>query len=755
MHPLISVTILLLLFIQAPCFAYDTEKIKNFNFQEYTKKKSSKIQTKKFNCKDNSDDYIPGQVVVKYKDYKQALSSNHTRFRLNSLSVNFTETKEFFPEEILNNSKMNQQRLARAKSLRARHELDKIYIAKYQAEKDDCKRLENLIKVLEQDPNIEYAEPSVKYKPLQITNDPLFNSGSGHQGLWNLKKVQASDAWRFSRGRGVNVAVIDGSTDTSHPDLVSNVGRTDFNLIPGYYQLPSFHGTHVSGTIAATGNNNRGIVGIAYESKINPIGMFDPIEERQVILLSQALNEAFQLNSDVVNMSISSSSYSSSDHAIFDYLYDLGIVCIAAAGNYASSSFEFPAAYGSVLAVANTDINDRRNPSSQYGTWIDVAAPGTNILSLTSVGTNCNLIQGTCSFPPSTVAVDDSTYGYALSGGTSMAAPLVSGIAALVKSYWNNLSLNEIYASIIYGTDSINTDRPIGTGRVNAAKAIYIAMFFKINSFLDPNKDGVYTDSELVDFVNKEIQAKTRYSSEFDMNNDGVINKIDFDLVDIVIQAFLPELMPRINKIRQDLSPDNNNDSGAGQVTDVNSDDPIIKSASLIDSFSGSNQVTHRGRTIVHFSVESSGLFGLQDYIPSAVNLSLGGLPVLEIPGRVGEFLGIIDFSSPSANLLRSEASGVISTVNLNLSTVKPRGKGRPVLRALNNNPKGRLVLNGNRLRRNGSFKFIFEDGSHEEVNFRFVNPRRKVSRDFMQVPENAVFGLYSVRGFGSEILAY
>ena len=624
--------------------------------------------------------------------------------------------------------------------MRTKHGLDRIHLVKFIESNDACQDVLDLIKQLEQDSNIEYAEPSIQYELLKTTNDPLYSSGVNHLGLWNLEKTKVGSAWDYARGGGVKVAVIDSSTDITHPDLSSNIYDGSLNFPLGV-TLPAFHGTHVSGTIVATGNNNRGIVGAAYESKLIPIGIFK--QGSQVIPLASVVYAAVNAGAGVINISAASTVSNQTDNAAFEYAYDSGVLVIAAAGNSNLAPLPFigyPAAYRTVLAISATDENDQRANFSNYGDWIDVAAPGTHILSITSRYT-CTPSE--CTQP---VVFDDQIYGYALSDGTSMSAPLVSGIAALLKSYWTRLTIDQIYRAIIYGVDKINTDAYIGSGRVNAYNSIIIATYFKSRWLLNPNLDDTYTDAELSSFITRQKQAAIFYSADFDMNNDGFINQADTAIIDSFINQ-IPGLATRITTLRN--GSNNNGGNTAGESTE-----PVLVSASVFDDFIPGN-VTNRGRTVVKFTVTASGTLNQQTYLPTASNLTLGGLPVKAVEGTVGQFIGIINFANPNGKILKSVAGTTSSSLNLTIPINLPVQSGAPSITSIQTNRKGQMIVKGRQLKSNGYFGFVLSDGSFQRVSLRSPKANQQSSVSSISVSTNTLFALYSLQGRGVDIFEF
>ena len=247
-------------------------------------------------------------------------------------------------------------------------------------------------------------------------NDPLFSEQYAHA------LTGASAAWEVERGNGeIIIGVIDSGIDPNHEDLVGNIlPGTDFvsrpqletwQLIEGedYFSPDNDptdfggHGTHVSGVIAARNDNNRGLSGVCPECKILPIRTFasylaledededtngngrrDTVERSTTTLVETAEGLIYAVNNgaDIINMSFAGDRPWGRDfESAIRFAVDNGVVLIASASNENTSDRYYPAAYEDVIAVASTNEEDRKSSFSNYGTWVDVSAPGSNILS--------------------------------------------------------------------------------------------------------------------------------------------------------------------------------------------------------------------------------------------------------------------------------------------------------------------------------------------------------------------------------------
>ena len=358
------------------------------------------------------------------------------------------------------------------------------------------------------DPYVIYAEPNYILKTCLTPNDPDFNlqyylHNTGQTGGIIDSDIDAPEAWDIETGdETIVIAIHDTGVDYDHPDLEDNiwvnpgedlngngiVDFSDFNGVDddsngfiddirGYDFVnttrPVFpgedgtirdndpidfhgHGTHCSGIASAVTDNNIGIAGVCWNCKIMPVrvgfkaqgggGLID------LIAAAAGLEYAADNGAHIISMSWGGGSVSSLIWDALNYSYSKGVILIAAAGNYNSKWKHYPAAYDKVIGVGATDHNDSIAHTafgSNYGSWVDVAAPG-------------EFIQSTM--------FNDT---YACWSGTSMSTPQVAALAALILSKNPLFNQDEVRTIIRSTTDDVNSsEKYIGTGRINAYQAI-------------------------------------------------------------------------------------------------------------------------------------------------------------------------------------------------------------------------------------------------------------------------------------------
>lgn len=282
-----------------------------------------------------------------------------------------------------------------------------------------------------------------------VANDPMLSQ------QWWYFHVGADKAYDTGfQGQGVTVAVLDTGVDRNHPDLKDNI-VDGWNFVDNNDDVTDKdgHGTHVAGIIAAVANNGIGIAGIAPKAKIMPIKVLTRMGGTPVDI-QNGVQFAVQKGARIISMSLggySSSIFQTIMSTAITSAYFSGAVIIAAAGNENTDRDSYPAAYKDVIAVSAIDQSNQKASFSNYGKYIALAAPGVNILSTYPGGT------------------------YRVLQGTSMATPIVSGVAALLLSKYPNLSPDGVKETLFREATDLGPpgwDPVYGHGLVNARAAV-------------------------------------------------------------------------------------------------------------------------------------------------------------------------------------------------------------------------------------------------------------------------------------------
>jgi subtilisin len=227
---------------------------------------------------------------------------------------------------------------------------------------------------------------------------------------WGVDRIEADLVWSKYTADPVKVAVVDTGIDTSHPDLSANLkGGMSALINTKSYNDDNGHGTHVAGTIAAI-NNTIGVVGVAPAADLYAVKVLDRRGSGYLSDIIKGLEWAVANDMQVVNMSLGTSSYSSTFEAAVRQTVAAGVVVVAAAGNSGpgENTVNYPAKFEGVIAVSATDSSNTLASFSSRGPEVDLAAPGVSIYSTYKGQT------------------------YSTLSGTSMASPHLAGVAALV-----------------------------------------------------------------------------------------------------------------------------------------------------------------------------------------------------------------------------------------------------------------------------------------------------------------------------------
>jgi subtilisin family serine protease len=307
------------------------------------------------------------------------------------------------------------------------------------------------VRALRADPAVAYAEPDYRVHPLLVPNDERYADEE-----WWLTAIQAQAAWDLTTGDpNLIVAILDTGVATDHPEFA---GR----ILPGHNFVANNndpyddngHGTHVAGIAGAMGNNGKGIAGISWQSKILPVKVLNGEGQGSTYDFAQGIRWAVDNGARVINISAGADFSTDTEHDAVKYAHDKGVVIVAAAGNTPDGKPEYPAGYDEVIAVSASSRRDSVAGFSSYGDYVDVAAPGINILS---------------------TWVDHHKPGYQSESGTSMASPVVAGAAALILARNPALTPEQVQLLLQQTADDIGDpgfDPKSGWGRLNLLHAL-------------------------------------------------------------------------------------------------------------------------------------------------------------------------------------------------------------------------------------------------------------------------------------------
>ncbi len=447
----------------------------------------------------SSEAFVTGEAIVRFKETTAAVQSKGTV--TSWLLQNSSSAEAVADRPVLMRFNTTEKKQSLMRQLNLTGEGIETQTTPQTAADSEQDETLAIIDALNQRPDVAYAEPNY-YRRLQyVPNDEYYFY------QWHYPMINLEAAWDITLGsEDVVVAVIDSGILADHPDLEGKITDSGYDFIsdssmsldyngldddptdPGDQMQggSSFHGTHVAGTIAAATDNRIGVAGVGGMTRIMPLRSFGLNGLGTVADTLQALRYAAGMSNDsgriltqpadIINLSLGGASYSQAEAELFEEIINnRNIIVVAAAGNESTSQSTYPAAYPGVISVSAVDSNGDLAPYSNYGNDIDLAAPGGNL--------NLNVNQD--NWPDgvlSSFAVEDNglVYDYGFYEGTSMAAPHVSGVMALMKAVKPDLLPVEVQGWLTQGLLSMDLgaadwDRQFGYGLIDAFRAVSVA----------------------------------------------------------------------------------------------------------------------------------------------------------------------------------------------------------------------------------------------------------------------------------------
>ncbi|WP_115863036.1 S8 family peptidase [Halorussus litoreus] len=310
---------------------------------------------------------------------------------------------------------------------------------------------QNFVEAVTKKEGIKYAEPNATYHALATPNDPQFGSQYAPQ------QVEAPAAWDTTQGdSNVTIAVVDTGAQYDHPDLAanyrSNPGKdfadSDSDPAP---DVPNdeYHATHVSGCASAVIDNGTGVAGQSNSTLINGRAL-DESGGGSLTDIADAIEWAADEGADIINLSLGGGGSNTTMQSAVQYATSNGALVMAAAGNSGSQGVSYPAAYSECVAISAVNSNEQLASFSQYGSSVELCAPGVDVLSTTT----------------------QTRGSYEELSGTSMATPVASGVAGLALAQWD-LTNSELRSHLKNtATDIGLSSDEQGSGQVNALNAV-------------------------------------------------------------------------------------------------------------------------------------------------------------------------------------------------------------------------------------------------------------------------------------------
>ncbi|MNK68856.1 Thermophilic serine proteinase precursor [compost metagenome] len=415
-----------------------------------------------------SKDYLPNNLVIKFKEGTRldiATQSAEKELSANGISLTLLEP-------IFNSGAKASQASTNDKGFH----FENYYHAKYQGNA----KIETVINTLLQNESIAYVEPSYIHSTWYTPNDASYGS------QFYLPQVKAPQAWDvLKNSSNVIIGIVDSGSETTHPDLAANIyyntadpingidddgdgyidnyagwdfcGASATTMIgdndPNVKSHGAEHGVHVSGIASAASDNGVGVASLAYNAKLLIVKTGADDNGTSIYKGYEGIKYAADKGAHIINCSWGGAGGGQFGQEMVNYAISKGCLVVAAAGNSGDDNPVYPAAFEGVLAVANVNPNDTKYSGSNYGTYVDLSAPGQGIYN----------------------TIYNNSYGYY--SGTSMSAPLVSSAAALVKAKYPNytgLQIGEILRTTADNIDALNPNyvNLLGKGRLNILRAL-------------------------------------------------------------------------------------------------------------------------------------------------------------------------------------------------------------------------------------------------------------------------------------------
>ena len=291
--------------------------------------------------------------------------------------------------------------------------------------------------------SVEVADYNYIRRPSFVPSDPKLDN------QWGLTKTRFPGAWNDSKGGGAKVAIVDSGAASGHPDVGKIVAQKDFVEGNAVADDDYGHGTRITGIAGALTDNGKGVAGACFKCGLLIAKVMNGNGAATDARIVKGIDWSLDHGAKVVNLSLGAPGDSDVLRSEVNRARNRGAVVVAAAGNEGTTRRQYPAAYEKVIAVSATTKSDGLAYFSSHGDWVDLAAPGTGILSTRKSG------------------------GYSTQSGTSLSAPFVSGLAGLLASQGKSAyAIRQRMQESAVDLGPAGKDSRFGHGRINADNAV-------------------------------------------------------------------------------------------------------------------------------------------------------------------------------------------------------------------------------------------------------------------------------------------
>lgn len=397
---------------------------------------------------DTSFDYIKGELVVSVEADSQNDSVESTNDAMIS-SAALEQDGFHVSDSLLDSIQSDASTMSDDFKTNVVDQMGMVYLIEYSESdyKNSDQAKEELQKSLEDmGMDVRYVQENYSVHALEQASETVKPMDVHPDQEWNYNMINAPDAWDTTPGSSdTKIAVLDTGIDSNHQNLSDYVDtEAGKSFVGGDTSDGQGHGTHVAGTIASYGN----VSGVMEEATLIPVKVLDDNGSGSMYDIQEGITYAAGEGADVINMSLGGGGYDQGMEEAIETANSEGTIVVAASGNDGMEEVSYPAAYDGAVAVGSVDSDEQRSDFSNYGSELDIMAPGADIYS--------------------TVPGD----GYEKMSGTSMATPHIAGVMGLIRSADTDISVDDARSVLNDTAQDAGSENEYGNGIADAEAAV-------------------------------------------------------------------------------------------------------------------------------------------------------------------------------------------------------------------------------------------------------------------------------------------